>query len=479
MLAFYVFCFPFVMTSQAQANWASRFSLAGGEVYSDNIFFSRNKESDFVTLLAPTLSFAYKPSGYPEPTFNVGLSAPVEIFTQHSERNNIGDNLSLDSSYLYRYSPRLDFTFTDHLLRRGESRIGGLGETSDGEGSGEIGSIGGLGGARGGSSLGGMGSLGESGGSGGFGGIGGGGCGRSGISGGRSGTALESGDLISRGERLENQVGGNVNFKYSPNVSSRGGYCWDATWFIGGGGKETVHSVNIESGYKLWRQHNLRVRYSISLLRSRNGKDDIVHDFDIGDDFLSEREIRLTPTLIIRAATGIAVRTSGDSKFRLEYKFNLEVRKVWQTALLTVGVDRRLTGSFGVSGPSFTTEFFGRFSMRLSQYLTGFIDTEWALFDAEKADFATFQAMLGFQYWLTHWLSANLAYQYSWSESNGGTLARDVLGRGKVESNSVMLFLAVHFNVWPHLGLSREGAGLLLGPALRSPARSSSASRAF
>lgn len=482
MLVFYVFCVPLVMTSQAQANWASRFSIASGEVYSDNIFFSQNKESDFVTLLAPTLSLAHKPSGYPEPTFNIGLSAPVEIFAQHSELNNIGDHIRLDSSYIYPYSPRLDFTFTDRLLRRGESRTGSFGDTGDGGGIGGLGGGGRRGGGLG--SLSGIGSIGEGGG---FGGGGSGSCGRTGTSNSsRSGGELQgSGDLVARGERLENQVGSNVNFKYSPNFSFRGSYCWESIWFLGGGGKETSHSFSVGGEYKLWRQHTLRVRYTVSLLQSRNGQDDLVHDFDLGNDFLgglleevipTQKEIHLTPTLSVRASSGVAVRTSGSggSKFSLEHKLDLEVVKLWRAANLTFGVHRGLTGSFGVSGPSFTTEFFGRFSMRLSQYLTGFANTEWALFDAEKADFTTFQAMLGFQYWLTNWLSGNLAYQYSWSESNGGALAREMLGRGKVESNSVMLFFAVHFDVWPNPGLSRESAGGLFSPALRSSTRRSS-----
>ncbi|MGE0684096.1 MAG: hypothetical protein AB7P69_24715, partial [Candidatus Binatia bacterium] len=169
---------------------------------------------------------------------------------------------------------------------------------------------------------------------------------------------------------------------------------------------------------------------------------------------------------------------SGSGKFRLENKIDLNVVKVWRAATLTFGVRRGLTGSFGVSGPSFTTEFFSLYSVQLSQRLSGFAGAELALFNAEEADFTTFQAMLGLQYWLTNWLSTNIAYSYSWAEAGSGVAATGALGRGKVDSNTIFLFFAMHFDVWPHFGLAKEGSRSLMGPALRSSSRRSS-SRPF
>jgi opacity protein-like surface antigen len=271
---------------------------------------------------------------------------------------------------------------------------------------------------------------------------------------------------------VENEVGGDIRFQHSQNVTFRGGYCWDSTWFLGEGGTETIHSLNVEGNYQRWRQHNFRAGYTISLIQSRNGKDDIVHDFDVGDDFISQREIRLTPTLTVKANTGLAVLTSGQSKFRVKHKLNLEVVKVWRAADLTLGVRRGLTGSIGVSGPSYTTEFFSRFTLLISRRLTAFAETEFASFDAEDADFTTFQAVLGLQYWLTSWLSANLGYNYSWVDSQDGTAARETLGRGKVDSNTVFLFFAAHFDLWPRLGLGR-GDPAAFGMPSGTPARRS------
>jgi len=468
-----------VAEPSAQANWTSRFSLATGELFSDNIFFSQDKEYDFVSMVIPSLSLAYKPSGYPEPTLTASLSSPVEIFARNSDLNNIGDNIWLQANYIYRYSPRLDFTLSERLLRRGESRTGRFGGVS-GDGGGGIGG----GGLGGGGMSGGFGGLsGVSGfGSSGFGG-GGGGCSGGGLSGGGlglssggDGTVLDEGDLVTRGERLQNQLGGDARFQYTQNLDFRGGYCWDSIWFLGSGGRETAHSFNIEGNYRFRRQHNFRVRYRISLLQLRDGTDDIVHDFDIGDDFISQQEIRLTPTLTLRASTGISLArgNSGENKFRLENRLNVELIRVWRTAQLTMGVNRGLTSSYGVSGPSFTTRFFSRFSIQVSQRLAGFAGAEYSLFDAEDADFETLQAFLGLQYWFTSWLSANLAYSYQWTGSQSGSLAQESLGSGDTDSHSVFLFFAVHFDIWPNWGLARDGAGVFGGPAVRSPARRSS-----
>ncbi len=476
-----------MMTSAARepayASWASRFSIATGELYSDNIFFSEDKKSDLVTQVTPALSLAYKPTGQTRPTFTMNLSSAAEVFASHSDLNNVGDNIWMQSRYLYPYSPRLEFTISDALLRRSESRTGGSGDfgSRGGIGGGVGGVGGGVGGAGGG--LGGGGSeLGGAGvsGLGGFGGVrglGGGGSNCGGSSSIRSernsvgldnrGAGLEDGDLVSRGERLEHQLSGDASFRYSPITSFRGGYCWNTIWFFDQGGKETAHTVNVEGTYRRWRQHNLRARYQITFLRSRDGKNDILHDFDIGDDFLSQREIRLTPTLTVRAATGISLASSGsgNSKFRLEHKFNLDVIKVWRTMQLTVGVRRGLTGSYGVSGPSFTTHFFGRFLIYLTERLQGGVGAEYAMFDAEDAEFKTLRAFLGLQYWLTSWLSTNVMYSYQRVEPDSGAAATGVLGSSTIDSNIIFITLAVHFDLWPRFGLATGGDASLLGPA--------------
>lgn len=410
----------------ADARFISFLSLATGEEYNDNIFFDERNEHDFVTTITPTLSLIYQTSSATAPLFSMNLSPSVQLFANHPELNNFGEDLGFDTGYTYRYSPRLDVTLSERFERRGESRTGGLG------GFGSSGGAGGLGGGLGGGLRG------------------------SGGSGGRrrsSGSFSNEEDLLTQGDRLENEFEVRSQFLYTPNVTFGGGYSWDYTKFLDEGGTETEHTLEIEGAYSRWRQHSLRARYEMTLLKSREGGSDILHDFEIGDDFFSSHEIQLTPTLTVFASTGIALQTGND--FRIDNRSHLSVRKIWRTASLEVGVDRDLTSSEGVSGPSFTTSFFGSFSLQLTRRLTVLTGTEFSLYDTEDEDFKTFQAFAGIQYWLTSWLSTGLAYSYQWLDPEGGSRRTSVLGQSITDSNSVFVFLTAHFDVWPNMGPAR------------------------
>src|SRR5882672_8382638 len=122
--------------NETEAGFLGRFSLSTAEQYSDNILFSEKKESDFVTIATPTLSFAYKPSWQTVPNLTASLSTSAEYFAQHSNLNNFGDNVRANVNYFYPYSPRLDFALTDSLQRQGQSRLDESGRLTGGSNSG-------------------------------------------------------------------------------------------------------------------------------------------------------------------------------------------------------------------------------------------------------------------------------------------------------------------------------------------------------
>src|SRR3989337_2176368 len=84
IFAFFLFLLP---PSSVWAAVASQFSLLVGEQYNDNIFFQRKKESDFVTIITPTLSLYYAPTGQAAPTLNLNISPSGQIYARHSELN--------------------------------------------------------------------------------------------------------------------------------------------------------------------------------------------------------------------------------------------------------------------------------------------------------------------------------------------------------------------------------------------------------
>ena len=76
----------------AEARFAIGLAPTLGELYTDNIFYTKNKEADFVTTITPTLSILYAPEGQTVPIFNLSISPSGLIFARHSELNNFGDN---------------------------------------------------------------------------------------------------------------------------------------------------------------------------------------------------------------------------------------------------------------------------------------------------------------------------------------------------------------------------------------------------
>jgi len=295
-------------------------------------------------------------------------------------------------------------------------------------------------------------------------------------------SSLSGGDLLARGELLENQIGVNGNFRSTSKLTFRGGYCWGYTAFIGEGGQETAHSINVEASYLWSPQNRLHARYTTSLIHSRDGQDNIVHDFDLGDDFLKLHQIYLTPTLMASASTGIAVLTgngtgngnSGSGKIRLENKLDADITKIWETASFSAGVRRGLTSSFGVSGPSYTTNFFGHFTVNLTQRLSGRAGAEYSLYDTGDTKFRTLQTFVGLQYPLTNGMSVGLGYSYNQLDPGAGAASNSVLAQGPTSSNTAFVFFSMAFDIWPNVGLM-SGIGSPLAGAGLVPSSSRSA----
>ena len=116
----------FMLPNHAWGAFASQFSLTVGEGYSDNIFFTKQKEHDFATIIVPTFSLLYAPEGQVTPTLSLSISPNGQIFARHSELSNFGENFVFNGAYTYRHSPRLNFYVSNNLRRLGETRIIGL-----------------------------------------------------------------------------------------------------------------------------------------------------------------------------------------------------------------------------------------------------------------------------------------------------------------------------------------------------------------
>src|SRR5919106_2530307 len=186
---FIVFVIAFFLAPKyAWGAFASQFSLTAGEQYSDNIFFDKRKEHDFVTIITPTFSLLHAPEGQIAPTLNVNFSPRGQIFARHAQQNSFGKDFSLDGVYTYRYSPRVNFSFADSLQRFGQTRTGGLGSEGFVQLTGPTTSPPSPGGTAAGS------------------------------------RSSDLKDFISRGDQITNSVSLQGSYLYRPDVSFSGGY---------------------------------------------------------------------------------------------------------------------------------------------------------------------------------------------------------------------------------------------------------------
>ena len=115
-----------VSANRAEARFAIKFSPTLGELYTDNIFYTRDKEHDFVTTITPTMSILYAPEGQTVPVLNLNIGPSGFLVPCDNELNNFGDNWGLDGGYTYQYSPQLSFSVSDVLGRQGQYRLGPL-----------------------------------------------------------------------------------------------------------------------------------------------------------------------------------------------------------------------------------------------------------------------------------------------------------------------------------------------------------------
>jgi hypothetical protein len=428
IFVFFLFLLP---PSSVWAAFASQFSLLVGEQYNDNIFFQRKKESDFVTIITPTLSLYYAPTGQAAPTLNLNISPSGQIYARHSELNGFGDELSSDGSYTYHYSPRLTFTLSDRFQRQGQTRTPGT--------EGFQLPLTPTGGFPVGAPV-------------------------------PQTPGQNLNDFISRGDQLSNSFAFQGRFLYRPDISFHGGYSNRYIKFLDAGGNDWSQTVSIRGIYNWRQEHNLHVGYRITSNNSRNGDSGLIHDFDFGDDYFTSQvyKVELTPTLSLSASSGLSINTS-DSGPRIANNSTVTITKLWETASLTGGIRKGLTPSFGVAGVSDTTALFSNFFIQLAERVSGNARITYSFHDTDDVNFKTFQATAALQYVMTTWLSSNLSYSYRFINSGAGASRTDLLSRGTVDGSSVFLSLTARFNVWPNTGLARDLTSTALAPVMRTP----------
>jgi len=277
--------FALLLVKHAEAQSTGGFSLSVSEEYNDNIFFSESKDSDFITSITPAWSILYVLPGRETHTFTANISAPLQIFADNSDLNNFADNASINGSFQYQYSPRLSFQILDEFRRVGQTRT----STTD------------------------------------------------------FGIASQA-SLVNRGQLVGNRFSVDGNFLYSPNISFTGGVYLDSLHFLDEGGADITNSIGMRATYKVGQNHNFHAGYTFESFNPRNGEGTVLHNFDIGSDYLSNYKIQLTPTLTFSASGGISTGSRG-----VRPRGSLILTKLWPAASVTAGLTSQVTSTLGLS----------------------------------------------------------------------------------------------------------------------------------
>jgi hypothetical protein len=431
------------LTDGCWAAFASNYSMSLGEQFTDNVFFTKDKSSDFITLITPTLNFLYAPQGQILPTVNLSISPQAQIFAHNSDLNNFGRRMSMNAGYTEQLTPRISVNFSDTLSRDGVSRAGGIG------GGGLLGTP---------------------------------------TSGNGIGSTPNSQNLqnfTSVGDVVTNIVSARGTFLYQPNLSFNADYSNSFTKFLDEGGSETYNQMGVRGVYNWRQEHNFHAGYYISVYNARNGDNSVIHNFDVGDDYFSNVQVRLSPTLTIAFSTGASFNTGSDGP-NIANNTSLTITKLWQTSTLQGGIRKGLTPSFGVSGISDTTTFFTDFNSQVTDRLSTKINVSYSLWNTDDENFRTFQATAGLQYAINSWLSSNLNYGfYSTNGGSGGSITcgsgssnATCIPKGTVNANTVWFALTANFNLWPNPGLSRGISSSSAVPIVRPPFASGQAAPA-
>ncbi len=417
----------------AEAAFASRFSFTAGELYTDNLFFTKQKESDFVTTLTPTLTLLYAPAGENIPTLNLNISPSGSIFAHHSNLNNFGDNYSLNGGYTYQASPKLTLYTSDVLSRQGAYRLGPItqgafqlpnlptspppvGGTLPGQGTQNL------------------------------------------------------SNFSSAGSDISNNYHLGATYLYRPDVTFTANYDNNFIHYIDAGGNDLYQSIGVRGIYNWRKDHNLHAGYWVGIYKTRNNGTSVTHNFDFGDDYFSNFQVQLTPTLTVSGSTGLSINT-GSNGPGVANNTTLSVIKVWERAQLTASIHHGLTPSYGVGSISETTSFSAAFNMQVTEKLAALAGVDFPLYSTDQGNFKTFQASAGLQYTFTSWLASTLFYNYRMSDASSAAARNSdgILQAGKVSANSVYLTLTTSFDIWPNIGLARSFTSPTLTPLVRTP----------
>lgn len=381
---------PLVVTPQL---WVS-------EQYNDNIFFTKDQVSDFITSVTPSLTLQYR-----QPRFTAFLNATTsaQFFARQTSESNWAANQSGVLSVSYRASPRLSLTVNDAVSRVDATRTGNLPLASQ-----------------------------------------------------PAPPAAEqpppveppppsftASTLLPRGGALSNFVTAQASYAISPTWSGSVSYSNGLSNFNDPGGQNLSNTAGLQVRYLWDPELTFNAAYLYSRFNLSSEPDTESQSVILGAAYA------FAQTWSLSGYAGLyvnrALESGGDDNVSngVGPTFSFTLSKAFERSSALLGVTQGITPSAGVAGVSQTLSVFLRYQQQFTRDLSGWVGTNYARFDASPTTFSVLVANVGLSYQVWRYLSAGLSYSYQRSDSNQAV--SNVLESGIVDGNLVSLYLSASY----------------------------------
>lgn len=374
-----------------------RISLS--EQYNDNVFFSTNKQGDFITSLNLGLTLQYQ-----RPSLTASLSAGTSLgfFAEHTSQNSLARTQSGTMAAQYHASPRLSLSLSDSLARVNAARTGPEPGTtiSDSTTPGE------------------------------------------------PSPADTVSTILPRGDAFSNAFNGVADYTLAPKWTSSVFYGNGYNSFTNPSGLDIRNTIALGLGYG-WRPTvSFNGRAAYSLFNLSRGVDTESYSATLGVGY------KYSPVWFATVSAGVFVNrpTQSDPNdtiaTRVGPTFSAELTRVMENSSAGLGASQLITPSAGVAGVSITQTGFLFYERRLTNDLNGSLTTSYSHFNTSQTDFGVLALHGGLNWPFWRWASAGLTYTFQWREANQPGPAPSTIQAGTVNANIVRLYVTAWYPVW-------------------------------
>jgi hypothetical protein len=362
------------------------------EEYNDNIFFTQQKDYDFITRLYIGMGIDVQ-SQYSNTTINLGTSA-VYLARNTNTTINAAEAQRINLATAYQWSPSLTFNIYDTFARVGDTRDIGFAT-------------------------------------------------------GAPGTALpppqqetdpsgnNPGDvniLLPQGTALTNSFGITANYLFHPRWSTNLTYANGISDLTDPDDIALTQRWGLQLGYQWSPTLSVGPGFAYSRFNTTDAPDSEAYTTTVGANY------QLSELWNAFGSIGGSVTRDleGPSDTRASTAFTIGLNRAFQASYLTVGAQQGITPSAGIGGASTTLGGYLSYGIQLTQNLGGNLNFTYTHFDTTSRTNNVYQLYTGIFYPIWRNIGAGLIYSYRRSDA---AQPAATFPSGVIDSNAVRLQL--------------------------------------